>query len=122
MEAIIYLGDLPIAKQSRAATDRCFHINSLHTWSCSARGLSGNRDRSRNGGLLHRLFTLTDKRLPNGGIFSVTLSVSSSFGKLPCRYFLLPYLVETRQARYPVEFGLSSKAGCLLQRLPDDEH
>jgi hypothetical protein len=47
--------------------------------SCTAQGFSCPVDHSTSGGLLPRLFTLTHRLTPLGGIFSVTLSVMHPF-------------------------------------------
>ena len=65
----------------------------LPVLSCTAWGFSCPLACARGGGLLPRLFTLTRRLAPAGGLFSVTLSVAQGFrsglprilrGMLPC--------------------------------------
>ena len=65
--------------------------------SCTARGFSCPVTRVTGGGLLPRLFTLTDTLARNGGLFSVTLSVNRSFrlGFPRVLHGMLPYGVRT---------------------------
>jgi len=65
--------------------------------SCTAWGFSCPRACVRGGGLLPRLFTLTLRLAPTGGLFSVTLSVDGSFRPRPPRVLrgMLPFGVRT---------------------------
>lgn len=80
--------------------------------SCTAWGFSCPLACARGGGLLPRLFTLTRRLAPMGGLFSVTLSVDRGFrnglprilrGMLPCgvRTFLSPRALRPRESDRP---------------------
>jgi len=65
--------------------------------SCTAWGFSCPRTCARGGGLLPRLFTLSARLAPGGGLFSVTLSVERDLGPFPPRILrgMLPFGVRT---------------------------
>ena len=80
--------------------------------SCTAWGFSCPLACARGGGLLPRLFTLTRRLAPEGGLFSVTLSVDRGFriglprvlrGMLPCgvRTFLSARASQHKQSDRP---------------------